>query len=159
MYGCGLFTTTKIKRNDVIAPYIGRIQTTTATKNGPYTMDGTNGWKIDASLKRGWAAMANHPAPIKHSNVDSILMNVPVEFNVHHATSKRRIGIEFHNRGLVRFPVSLLHARYLGKENIPWLVAIHPIAKGQEILLDYGSNAQRIFDIKHSTLPSLCGLK
>ena len=149
-WGCALHTTRKLKKGDVIATYIGEIWNPAQGDKRPYAMSHKDGIRIvDATVYRSWAAMANHRSP---GNVIVELLNILRNI----AGGKTgRVPIVGSPRRCV--PTALLQNPFLEQEDIPFMVAIQDIPAGDELLLDYGVDAEVLNNIRHRTTPSLCG--
>lgn len=153
-FGCGLFATRNFKENDVIAPYTGIYKSEDA--GGPYCWL-MNGYRvvIDAALKRSWASMANHPFEHKSENCHIKEMTIPKKYTQPALPENKRVKV-LYDKNIFFFPSSLLQKPYVGTYQA-WMVAKRPIKKGEEILLNYGSDADGIISYVHETKPSLCG--
>lgn len=103
-FGCSLHTTRRLKKGDVIAPYMGRIRAARDSSRdvSPYLMDCKDDrLVVDATLHRSWAAMTNHSAT-KHNAAFERLW-LPVAYAGGRTTHYRR-----------RIPVRGTGVRYQG---------------------------------------------
>ena len=124
-----------------------------------------NQW--DASCNRSYASMANH-APEDRANARlKVFVNLQQRNWVPDASKPDRLrpsvskGRHTHTAPLLMHeaPISfdLNSPRMIGPA-VGWLVAIRRIAKGQQILTYYGTEAQGINELHHETTPAFCTL-
>ena len=156
-YGCGLFATRAFRKNEVVAPYVGRVRSDAGPYSSPYAVDLGAGRMTDAAVVRGWAAMVNHPDAGAAANVEAVVFDFPPAVATRAlSTGAQRTAVDFGRGRWVRFPNVLLAAYHRARPPVPFLVTTRPIARGAEILYNYGANAPNIFAIQHATTPSLC---
>ena len=145
--GCGVYAGRHFSPGDVIAPYTGVVVPEKTHIPSPYLMS-TSSRKnvIDATLYRAWASMVNHSDT--SPNVTAELIRIPPG---HH---RRRI--ELADKRVRHVPVGLLCYPFLDQEVWPFMVATKEIQKGEEFLLNYGTEAKYLLKFKHSTTPTFC---
>jgi hypothetical protein len=148
--GCGLFATRNLRSGALLAPYVGHVRTEEYTDAvpSPYLIPNPRDptMLLDASCRRGYAAMSNHRSdPNCYLNV-TIINTKPTnrgnkKMFVYH--DGWHIPLVFCRRTLMYKPVV-------------WLVTNRDIRIGEELCIDYGPYASHINGIRHTTRPSLC---
>jgi len=167
--GCGLFTTRRFLKGDVIAPYTGRRSTFKEARKEklprvlPYALRTWRNRFIDASCIRGAAAYINGRSEnSRHSNAyfTSGIIHKKTQRRFF-STASNGNGMcivlnkrysRYYKKGWRRIHESLL--KYFTDEYNGWVVAERNIPVHTEIIANYRNN--KLFDMDHNTTPSPC---
>jgi hypothetical protein len=152
-FGGGLYAARSFQEGDVIVPYTGKIVGPDC-KSTPYLINTSNvKLVIDATLHRCWAAMINHSGST--ANVRAECLRIPRRAaggkTGHY---RRRIALSHNN--VRNIPLGLLRDPFLDQVCWPFLVATRSILSGEELLLNYGTDAAHLVRLQHQTTPPLC---